>query len=88
MTEPDHFEPPWRVFELADAFRVEDANGLMIACLRFTEDPEQLAFTGRLSRDEAWQVALRVASTPDIHIARMTLEAEQSARAAAVRKRR
>lgn len=85
MTEPGHFEPPWRVIELPDAFRVEDANGLMIAQLQFTDDPEQLAFTGRLSRDEAWHVALRVASTPDSHIAMMTLEQE---RTAAARKRK
>ncbi|AWN39600.1 hypothetical protein DK389_02470 [Methylobacterium durans] len=71
--------------ELPDAFRVEDANGLMIAQLQFTDDPEQLAFTGRLSRDEAWRVALRVASTPDSHIAMMILEQE---RAAAARKRK
>ncbi|GEP06499.1 hypothetical protein [Methylobacterium oxalidis] len=89
MTEPHDFPPPWRVVELEAAYRVEDAIGFTVAYICFTEDPEQLGFTGRLSKDEAWYVALQVARAPDIHIASMTLEQEQiKPRSTAARKGR
>ena len=88
MTEPRHFPSPWHVVELEDAFCVEDANGFAIAHIRFTEDPEQLAFSGRLSKEEARYVAIRVAAVPRIEAAMMEIEAGErdEERAAAARK--
>jgi len=53
----------------------------------YTEDPEQLGFSGRLSKEEARYVAIRVAAVPRIEAALMDLEEERDeARAAAARK--
>ncbi|MER2265616.1 hypothetical protein [Methylobacterium oxalidis] len=41
MTELSRFPPPWRIVDLEGAYRVEDANGLFIAQVRFIDDPEQ-----------------------------------------------
>ena len=87
MTEPRHFPPPWHVVEHADTFCVEDANGFAIVHIRFTEDPELLNFSGRLSKEEARYVAIRVAAVPRIEAAMMEVEEEcDEARAAAPRK--
>ncbi|MER2265355.1 hypothetical protein [Methylobacterium oxalidis] len=89
MTDPSRFPPPWCVVELEDAFRVEDADGLLIAHVRFIDDPERHALTGRLSRDEAWQVALQVANTPTMQFVVMELDKKcDEARAAAAWKKR
>lgn len=88
MTELSRFPPPWRIVDLEGAYRVEDANGLFIAQVRFIDDPEQRGLTGRLSKDEAWQVALQVANTPTMQFVVMELEKERAkTRAAAARKK-
>lgn len=76
MTEPHSFPPPWRVVELDRTFRVEDANGRAVATLSFDTDANRHGLTGRLSRDEAWQVALRVAIMPDVENSIMGFDAE------------
>ncbi|MDR7039868.1 hypothetical protein J2X36_004646 [Methylobacterium sp. BE186] len=73
MTELSRFVPPWRVVELEDAYRVEDATGLSITHLCFTEDPEQLAFTGPLSKAEARHVSARIVEISDFEVAMMEL---------------
>ncbi|WP_132250197.1 hypothetical protein [Methylobacterium segetis] len=77
MTDPIRFVPPWRVVELEDAYRIEDANGLAIGHLFFTEDPDQIAHTGRLSRNEARLAAARVVEISDFELALMQLRAER-----------
>ncbi|AWN40107.1 hypothetical protein [Methylobacterium durans] len=79
MNELRDFALPWRVVELEDAYRVEDANGLAIATLFFVEDPEQLDFTGRLSRHEARRVAARIVEMSDFRSVMMELEARDGA---------
>ncbi|MEA1833615.1 hypothetical protein U8607_16145 [Methylobacterium durans] len=66
MTELRCFQPPWRVVEFQGAYRVEDVNGLAVASVFFVEDPVRRGATGRLSKEEAWQVAFRVAIMPDV----------------------
>ncbi|MEA1832553.1 hypothetical protein U8607_10710 [Methylobacterium durans] len=85
MSEFRDFVPPWRVVELEDAYRVEDANGLVIASLFFVEDPEQLTFTGRLSRDEARRVAARIVEISDFRAVMRELEEREGERPTATR---
>ncbi|MDR7040471.1 hypothetical protein J2X36_005254 [Methylobacterium sp. BE186] len=76
MTEPLRYRAPWRVVELEDAYRIEDADGLTIGCLFFTEDTDQIAFSGRLSKNEARLAAARVVEISDFELALMQLRAE------------
>ncbi|MEA1834641.1 hypothetical protein U8607_21340 [Methylobacterium durans] len=71
MAELRCFQPPRRVVELQGAYRVEDANGLAVASVFFIEDLGRRGATGRLSKDEAWQVAFRVAIMPDVESTNM-----------------
>ncbi|MDR7035713.1 hypothetical protein J2X36_000449 [Methylobacterium sp. BE186] len=85
MTDPNRFVPPWRVVELEGAYRIEDANGLAIGHLFFTEDPDQIAHTGRLSKDEARLAAARVVEISDFELALKQLRAEHGAVQSAAR---
>ena len=70
MTEqPRRFSQPWRMIELEEAFRIEDATGLALAFVYFSDDPERRAVTGYMSREEAQRIAVNIAALPDLRAA-------------------
>lgn len=52
---------PYRVVELPEAFRVEDANGHAICFTYFAEGPRRSAIPGAWTREEARAIADRIA---------------------------
>ncbi len=58
------FPTPWIVVEQADGFRIEDANGLTLACTAFSDDPDPEA--GALTRAEALRIAKAIAMVPEM----------------------
>ncbi|GJE45883.1 hypothetical protein [Methylobacterium soli] len=70
MTEQARrFSPPWRLIELEEAFRIEDAISLPLAYVYFSDDSERRAITGYMSREEAQRIALNIAALPDLRAA-------------------
>jgi hypothetical protein len=66
MTEHRRFPGPWRVVELQESFRVEDASGFGLAYTYFTDDPERRSTTKRMSREDARKMAQAFAMMPDL----------------------
>ena len=70
MTEQARrFSSPWRLIELEEAFRVEDAISLPLAYVYFSDDPERRSITGYLSHEEAQRIAVNIAALPDLRAA-------------------
>ncbi len=63
MTER-RFPPPWSIEERQDPFIVKDANGQQIAYLYFEDEPQRQMSMRRLSRDEAFLLAVNIAKLP------------------------
>jgi hypothetical protein len=64
--EPRRFPPPWTVDELRESFSVKDANGQQIAYLYFEDEPQRQMSMKRLSRDEAFLIAVNIAKLPSV----------------------
>ncbi|WP_336486368.1 hypothetical protein [Methylobacterium nigriterrae] len=83
MTRPHCFPAPWQVIELADASRVEEATGFPIAaCTDVSENVERRSGAGRISKNEARRIAIRIAAIPAMQIAMHELEERNAALAA------
>lgn len=59
MTEPTTccFPAPWAAVELHEAFWIKNTNGLVVAYVHFTDDPERRVVTDCMSKDEARRIA-------------------------------
>ena len=66
MPEPRRFPPPWIVEETDACFIVRDANGQALAYLYFEDEPQRQLSTKRLSRDEAFLIAVNIAKLPSV----------------------
>jgi hypothetical protein len=55
---PRCFPPPWSIEERQESFIVKDAAGQQIAYLYFEDEPQQQMSMKRLSRDEAFLIAV------------------------------
>ncbi|WP_336491039.1 hypothetical protein [Methylobacterium nigriterrae] len=68
MTEPttQRFPAPWTAVELEETFRIEDANGFPVAYVYFSEDWERQNVAGRMSKNEARRIAVRIAALPEM----------------------
>lgn len=66
MAETRRFPAPWTIDEHEESFAVRDASGFSIAYVYFTADPERRASTKRMSRDEAWRIAVNMARLPEL----------------------
>ena len=64
MTNPCRFPPPWSIEERTESFIVKDANGQQLAYLYFEDEPQRQLSTKRLSRDEAFLIAVNIAKLP------------------------
>jgi hypothetical protein len=63
---PRRFPPPWSIDELTESFVVRDATGLPIAYVYFEDEPQRKMSTKRLSRGEAFFIAVNIAKLPRV----------------------
>jgi hypothetical protein len=63
---PRRFPPPWSIEERQESFIVKDANGQQIAYLYFEDEPQRQMSMKRLSRDEAFLLAVNIAKLPSV----------------------
>ena len=66
MPPPRRFPPPWLIDERTESFIVKDANGQQIAYLYFEDEPQRRLSTKRLTRDEAFLLAVNIAKLPSV----------------------
>jgi hypothetical protein len=66
VTEPRRFPPPWTAREMEECFVIEDANGQPLAYLYFDDEASRQNGTKRLTRDEAWRIAVNFARLPSL----------------------
>src|SRR5271169_4144940 len=55
-----------RIGERQESFIVKDANGQQIAYLYFEDEPQRQMSMKRLSRDEAFLIAVNIAKLPSV----------------------
>jgi hypothetical protein len=60
------FPPPWSIEERTESFIVKDANGQQLAYLYFEDEPQRQLSTKRLSRDEAFLIAVNIGKLPSV----------------------
>ena len=58
------FPPPWSIEERTESFIVKDANDQQLADLYFEDEPQRQMSMKRLSRDEAFLIAVTIAKLP------------------------
>jgi len=63
---PRHFSPPWSIEERQESFIVTDANGQAVAYLYFEDEPQRQMSMKRLSRDEAFLIAVNITKLPSV----------------------
>ena len=63
---PRRFPPPWSIEERQESFIVKDANGQQLAYLDFEDEPQRQMSMKRLSRDEAFLIAVNIAKLPNV----------------------
>jgi hypothetical protein len=66
MPSPRRFPPPRSIEERQESFIVKDANGQQIAYLYFEDEPQRQMSLKRLSRDEAFLLAVNIAKLPSV----------------------
>jgi hypothetical protein len=63
---PRRFPPPWSIEERQESFIVKDSTGQMLAYIYFEDEPQRQLSTKRLSRDEAFLIAVNIAKLPSV----------------------
>jgi len=58
------FSPPWSIDEQTESFIVKDAAGQPLAFVYFEDEPQRQTSMKRLTRDEAFLVAVNIAKLP------------------------
>jgi hypothetical protein len=66
MPESRGFPPPWSIEERQESFIVTDANGQALAYLYFEDEAQRQMSMKRLSRDEAFLLAVNIAKLPSV----------------------
>jgi hypothetical protein len=66
VAAPCRFPPPWTIDEQPESFIVMDANGRALAYVYFEDEPQRQMSMKRLSRDEAFLVAVNIAKLPSV----------------------
>jgi hypothetical protein len=61
---PRRFPPPWSIRQ--ESFIVKDANGQQFAYVYFEDEPQRQMSMSRLSRDEAFLIAVNIAKLPRV----------------------
>ena len=63
---PRRFAPPWSIDERTESFIVKDATGQQLAYVNFEDEPERQMSMRRISRDEAFLIAVNIAKLPSV----------------------
>ena len=63
---PRRFPPPWAIVENTESFVVVDGTGQALAYLYFEDEPQRQMSMKRLSRDEAFLLAVNIAKLPSV----------------------
>jgi hypothetical protein len=63
---PRRFPPPWSIEARQESFIVKDADGQQIAYLYYENEPQRQMSMKRLSRDEAFLLAVNIAKLPRV----------------------
>jgi hypothetical protein len=66
MPGPRRFPPPWSIDEQTESFIVKDANEQPLAYVYFEDEPQRQMSMKRLTRDEAFLVAVNIAKLPSV----------------------
>jgi hypothetical protein len=66
MTPPRRHPKPWTIDERTESFIVRDATGQALAYIYFEDEPQRQMAMNRLSRDEAFLVAVNTAKLPNV----------------------
>ena len=83
MPEPRRFPSPWSIDELEESFVIKDAAGFSIAYVYFEDEPGWRSAMRRLTRDEAFLIAVNFAKLPHVaagHIERYSTAEDVSER--------
>jgi hypothetical protein len=66
MPPPRRLPKPWTIDERTESFIVRDAKGQALAYIYFEDEPRRQMSMKRLSRDEAFLVAVNIAKLPNV----------------------
>jgi hypothetical protein len=66
MASPRRFPAPWLIDEQQESYIIQDGNGLALAFVYFEDEPQRQMSMKRLSRDEAFLVAVNIAKLPQV----------------------
>jgi hypothetical protein len=66
MPSPRRFPPPWSIQENTESFAVKDDTGQVLCYVHFEGDLQRQILTKRLSRDEAFLIAVNIAKLPRV----------------------
>ena len=58
--------PPWSIEERTESFIVKDAAGQPLTYVYFEDEPQRQMSTKRLSRDEAFLIAVNIGKLPSV----------------------
>jgi hypothetical protein len=67
------FPPPWSIEERQESLIVREANGQALGYLYFEDEPQQQMSMKRLSRDEAFLIAVNIAKLPSGRVLATTI---------------
>jgi hypothetical protein len=63
---PRRFPPPWSIEERQESFIVTDGNGQHLAYVYFEDESQRRLSMKRLTRDEAFLIAVNIAKLPSV----------------------
>jgi hypothetical protein len=66
MPERRRFKPPSSIEEGTESFTVKDANKQALAYVYYEDEPQRQMSMKRLSRDEAFLIAVNIAKLPSV----------------------
>ena len=66
MPSPRRFPPPCSIEERQESFIVKDANGQQLAYVYFEDESQRRLSMKRLTRDEAFLIAVNIAKLPSV----------------------
>jgi hypothetical protein len=66
MSAQRRFPSPWSIDERTESFIITDANGQHVAYVYFEDESQRRLSMKRLTRDEAFLIAVNIAKLPSV----------------------